>query len=360
MQPPIEEAIRRELRTVQDPELHEDIVTLQMVKAVAVENGKVTVEVELTTPACPMKDRIRGDVEAAVRRVPGVRDVSVTFSAKVRGHARAAAQMPHVRNTIAVGAGKGGVGKSTVAALLAIGLQREGARVGLLDADIYGPSVPAIMGVPGGQSLIRDDGRITPAEALGVKLVSIGFFVDPQQAVVWRGPMVHNMVQQFLANVEWGELDYLVVDLPPGTGDVPLTLAQSIPMTGAVVVCTPQDLALSDARRAIMMYATLKVPCLGIVENMSYYVCPHCGKRDDIFNHGGARRAAQEMQVPFLGEIPLNAGVRAFADEGTPEKCFTSGPAELRDSVLRMVRATAGQISVQVAREEKTPTLHVE
>ncbi len=360
MHQPNQDTIREQLRTVQDPELHEDIVKLNMVKGVAIEDGKVTVEVELTTPACPMKDRIRGDVEAAVRRVPGVRDVSVTFSARVRSHARSAVQMLGVRNTIAVGAGKGGVGKSTVAALLAIGLQREGARVGLLDADVYGPSIPTIMGVPGAQPQVRSDGRIVPVEALGVRLISIGFFVDPQQAVIWRGPMVHNTVQQFLGNAEWGELDYLVVDLPPGTGDVPLTLSQSIPMTGAVVVCTPQDLALADARRAIRMYATLKVPCLGIVENMSYYVCPHCGKRDDIFDHGGARRAAEEMQVPFLGGIPLNAGIRVFADEGTPQNCFTTAQAELRDSILNVVRAAAGQISVRVAREETPPTLSVE
>jgi ATP-binding protein involved in chromosome partitioning len=360
MHQPAQDAILEQLRTVHDPELHRDIVNLNMVRKVSVEEGVVTVEVELTTPACPMKDRIRGDVEAAVRRVPGVRDVSVTFSARVRGHARSAVQMPGVRNTIAVGAGKGGVGKSTVAALLAIGLQREGARVGLLDADVYGPSIPTIMGATDAKPDVGSDGRIVPVEALGVKLISIGFFVDPRQAVIWRGPMVHNTVQQFLGNVEWGELDYLVVDLPPGTGDVPLTLSQSIPMTGAVVVCTPQDLALADARRAIMMYATLKVPCLGIVENMSYYVCPHCGKRDDIFDHGGARRAAEEMQVPFLGGIPLNAGIRLFADEGTPQRCFTAAQAELRDSILNVVRAAAGQVSIRVAQEETPPTLSVE
>ena len=359
MHQPTNEAILEQLRTVQDPEIHQDIVKLDMVKGVTIDGGRVTVDVELTTPACPLKDRIREDVEQAVRRVPGVRDVAVSFSAQVRGRTRGAVQMPGVKNTVAVGAGKGGVGKSTVAALLAIGLQREGARVGLLDADVYGPSIPTIMGVAGARPTVKDY-RIVPVEALGVKLISIGFFVDAEQAVVWRGPMVHGTVQQFLGNVDWGELDYLVVDLPPGTGDVPLTLSQSIPMTGAVAVCTPQDLALADARRAIMMYEKLKVPCLGIVENMSYYVCPHCGKRDDIFDHGGARRAAEGLHVPFLGGIPLNAGIRAFADEGTPEKCFTTAQVELRDAIRSVVRAVAGQISVRWAQETAQPTLSIE
>ena len=359
MSAPTRDAVIEQLQTVDDPELHQDLVTLNMVRNVTVDGGSVAVEVELTTPACPLKDRIRRDVEAAVRRVPGVTKVSVEFSARVRGQVRAAVQMPGVKNVIAVGAGKGGVGKSTVAALLAVGLEREGARVGLLDADVYGPSIPKLMGMEGSRPAMRED-KIVPIEAVGVKLISIGFFIDPEQAVVWRGPMVHGAVQQLLGDVDWGDLDYLVVDLPPGTGDVPLTLSQSIPMTGSVVVCTPQDLALSDARRAIMMYGKLNVPCLGIVENMSYYVCPNCRHRDAIFDHGGAKRAASELNVPFLGEIPLNADLRVFADEGTPQKCFSAADDELRAAVTHVVRAVAGQVSVRVSMAQAQPTLSVQ
>lgn len=359
MRAPTKDTVLAQLRTVKDPELHQDIVKLNMVKDVAIAGGDVKVLVELTTPACPLKNVIREDVEAAVRRVRGVTGVHVDFTAQVRGRPNAAIQMPGVKNVIAVGAGKGGVGKSMVAAMLAVGLQREGARVGLLDADIYGPSIPTIMGVRNRQPEAKND-RIVAIEALGIKLISIGFFVDAEQAVVWRGPMVHGAVQQFLGRVDWGDLDYLIVDLPPGTGDVPLTLSQSIPMTGAVIVCTPQDLALSDARRAIMMYGTLKVPCLGIVENMSYYICPHCGERDSIFDHGGARKAAAAMNVPFLGEIPLNADLRVFADRGTPDKCFTATTDLVRGAIMDVVRATAGQVSVRVAAGESTPTISIE
>jgi ATP-binding protein involved in chromosome partitioning len=359
MTTPSREAIIEQLRTVQDPEIHQDIVKLNMVKDVGIDGGKVTVHVELTTPACPLKDRIRGDVERALRSVPGVKSVAVEFSAHVRGHSRTAVNLPGVKNVLAVGAGKGGVGKSTAAALLAIGLRREGASVGLLDADVYGPSVPTIMGVQGARPGVRDD-MIVPITAFGVKLISIGFFIDAEQAVVWRGPMVHGTVQQFLGKVDWGELDYLVVDLPPGTGDVPLTLSQSIPMTGAVIICTPQDLALSDARRAVMMYEKLNVPCLGIIENMSYYLCPKCGHRDEIFDHGGAEAAAREMNVPFLGAIPLNTKLREFADRGRPEESFTAVDDPVRQAIEQVVRNVAGQISVRVSMESMQPTLSVE
>jgi ATP-binding protein involved in chromosome partitioning len=359
MNAPTREAIVERLRTVNDPEIQKDIVSLNMVKDVVVDGGKVAVAVELTTPACPLKDRIRGDVEGAIRQVPGVTGVEVTFTARVRGQAQMETKLPGVKNVIAVGAGKGGVGKSSVAALIAIGLHREGARVGLLDADVYGPSVPTIMGVSESRPGVQDD-KLVPVDAGGVGVMSMAFFVDAKQAVVWRGPMVHGTVQQFLGNVGWGELDYLVVDLPPGTGDVPLTLSQSIPMTGAIVVCTPQDLALADARRAIMMYEKLNVPCLGIVENMSYYVCPSCGHRDEIFAHGGARRAAEGIGVPFLGEIPLNSQIRAFADAGTMSKAFTETDEQIRGSIEAVVRALAGQVSVRVAVGTQQPTISVE
>ena len=254
-------------------------------------------------------------------------------------------RMAEIKHKLLILSGKGGVGKSTVAVLLACGLQRRGARVGLLDAAVYGPSIPTLMGVPQARPLVADE-RFIPVEACGVKIFSIGFLVDPQQAVIWRGPMVHGAVTQFLQQVDWGELDYLVVDLPPGTGDVPLTLSQTIRMTGAVVICTPQDLALADARKAVKMYRQLNVDCLGIIENMSYYVCPKCGHRDEIFDHGGAAKAARELGVPFLGSIPLNAGIRKFGDSGTPER-YTSRP--------RCVRRRRGPIGSGSTRS-RSPT----
>ena len=267
--------------------------------------------------------------------------------------------LPDVEDIIAVGAGKGGVGKSTVAVLLAVGLQRQGAKVGLLDADVYGPSIPTMMGVAGRQPEVAG-AKLLPIVAAGVKLISIGFLVDPEQAVVWRGPMAHGMVQQFLGQVEWGELDYLIVDLPPGTGDVPLTLSQSIPLTGSVVVCTPQDVALLDAVRALKMYAMLNVPSLGIIENMSYYLCPKCGHRDEIFDHGGAATAAKELEVPFLGEIPLNVSVRVFADDGTPEKLFTKTDTRVREAIEKVVQNVAEQARTGSGTSVRRPTLSMD
>ena len=264
-----------------------------------------------------------------------------------------------IKNIIAVGAGKGGVGKSTAAVLLAVGLQRQGAKVGLLDADVYGPSIPTLMGVREQRPDVVED-KLVPIVSAGVKLISIGFIVSPDQAVVWRGPMVHGVVTQFLGQVEWGQLDYLIVDLPPGTGDVPLTLSQSIPLTGSVIVCTPQDVALMDAVRAMKMYEALKVPCLGIIENMSYYLCPKCGHRDEIFDHGGAATAAKELGVPFLGEIPLNVHLRIYGDEGTPEKSFTKTDTRVREAVELVVRNVAAQVQARSRGNVRLPTLSVE
>ena len=352
------------LRTVNDPELHRDIVTLNMVKGVDVHGGRVALKVELTTPACPLKDQITRDVKAAVMRLDGVEQVDVEFSAQVRGPAKPRVQLPGVKNIVAVGAGKGGVGKSTVAVLLAVGLRREGATVGLLDADVYGPSIPTMMGVRGMRPDIigeeSENPKLVPLVSAGVKLMSIGSIIDPDQAVVWRGPMVHGALQQFIGQVDWGDLDYLIVDLPPGTGDVPLTLSQSIPCTGSVVVCTPQDVALIDARRALRMYQQLNVPSLGIVENMSYYLCPKCGHRDEIFDHGGAAAAAKELGVPFLGEIPLNVSLRVFSDEGAPEKQFTKTDAHVREAIEKVVRNVAGQISVRNMLQVARPTVTIE
>jgi ATP-binding protein involved in chromosome partitioning len=271
---PSKDQVLNALRRVIDPDLHRDIVSLDMVKNVAVCDGHVRVHVELTTPACPLKDKLRQDVTSVVKAMGGVSQVEVEFSARVRSGPMGQASLPGVKNTIAVGAGKGGVGKSTLAVLTAGGLARSGASVGLLDADVYGPSIPKMLGVEGSKPYMVGENRIEPVSAFGVKVISVGFLVPPDQALIWRGPMVHGTIKQFLDQVEWGELDYLVIDLPPGTGDVPLTLAQSIPATGAVVVCTPQDVALADAIRAAKMYNQLNVDLLGIIENMSYFIAP--------------------------------------------------------------------------------------
>ncbi len=348
MATPTRDQVIDSLRTVNDPELHQDLVSLEMVKDVVVADGKVHVHVELTTPACPLKAQIEQDVRAAVEQVDGVTEANVEFSAKVRGMPKPLEAMPGVKNVLAVGAGKGGVGKSTAAVLLAVGLARSGASVGLLDADVYGPSIPTLMGVADRRPEVRDE-RFLPIEADGVKVMSVGFLVPPEQAVIWRGPMVHSLVGQFLNQVEWGELDYLVIDLPPGTGDAPLSLAQAIPMTGAVIVCTPQDLALADAHRAVKMYAQLKVDCLGIIENMSYYLCPKCGHRDEVFDHGGAQKAAGELGVPFLGAIPLNSAIRRVGDEGRPRDYWADTEPAVREAVDSVVGSVAAQISMKNA-----------
>jgi ATP-binding protein involved in chromosome partitioning len=302
-----------------DPDLHRDIVSLDFVRNMKIEGPVVSFDVNLTTPACPVKDRLREQARQAVlQRVPGATDVRVNMTAEVRRpQAPDTSALKSVRNIIAVGSGKGGVGKSTVAANLAVSLAASGARVGLLDADIYGPSVPVMMrsGVPAEP---RADQTIRPGEAHGVTLMSMGYLSPGDQPLIWRGPMAHKALQQSLLGVAWGELDYLVVDLPPGTGDVHLTLVQTVPVTGAVIVSTPQDIGLQISMKTLRMFQQTKVHVLGIVENMSTYVCPHCGERDDLFGHGGARDAAASLGIPFLGEIPLDAAIRRYSDGGTP------------------------------------------
>ena len=347
-----QEQVMDRLRTVNDPELHKDLVSLGMIKEVVIDGTTVRIHVELTTPACPLKEQIQGDVEQAVKQIAGIEVVTIEWSAKVRSSRPGAAALPGVKNVVAVGAGKGGVGKSTMSVLLAYGLHRQGATVGLMDADIYGPSIPTMTGIEG-VPLHVDGEMIVPPEANGIKIISMGFMVERNKALIWRGPMVHGVVKQFLENVAWGELDYLIVDLPPGTGDVPLSLVQTIPITGAVVVCTPQDIALMDACRAVKMYEQLNVPCLGIVENMSYYLCPKCGHRDEVFDHGGVETAAKELGVPFLGEIPLNAQVRIFNDAGTPMRIFTDTEDYVREAIYRVVARAAGQISIK--SDQQTP-----
>ncbi len=354
-----QEQVLEQLRSVKDPELHKDLVSLNMVKDVTIDGPKVRVHIELTTPACPLKEQIQRDVDEAVKRIPGVESVELEWSAKVRSSRGGATDLPGVKNVVAVGAGKGGVGKSTAAVLLAYGLHRTGASVGIMDADVYGPSIPTMTGIEGAKPKVRDN-MIVPPVAGGVKIISIGFMIERDKPLVWRGPMTHGVIKQFLEQVDWGELDYLIVDLPPGTGDVPLTLAQSVPMTGSVVICTPQDIALIDARRAVKMYEQLNVPCIGIIENMSYYLCPKCGHRDELFDHGGAEAAARELDIPFLGEIPLNAKIRIFGDDGTPEKLFTDTEDFVSEAISRVVANTAGQISIKSEIQPAVPTLSIE
>jgi ATP-binding protein involved in chromosome partitioning len=308
------------LSKVMDPDLGKDLVALNMVRNVSVAEGAVSLDLVLTTPACPMKDRMKAEVEAAVRAVPGVTAVEVRVSSYVRAAgdpAEGKRPIPGVRNVVAVASGKGGVGKSTISANLAVALARTGARVGLLDADIYGPSVPTLFRLKG-HRLAGENDMILPADAHGLKIVSIGFLLEDDTPVIWRGPMLMKALEQFLHGTKWGELDYLVVDLPPGTGDVQISLVQMTPVAGAVVVTTPQDLALIDVKKAVRMFEKVGVPILGVIENMSYFLCPHCGGRSEIFGHGGARKACGEMGLRFLGEVPLQMALREASDAGEP------------------------------------------
>jgi ATP-binding protein involved in chromosome partitioning len=312
------EEIRAALSRVTDPDLGRDIVTLGFVKDVQIDGGNVSFAIELTTPACPVRDEMKEDASRAVLSLPGVTKVEVEMTSKVRGTRSEQRDelIQLVKNVVPVASGKGGVGKSTVSANLAVALARLGARVGLMDADVYGPSIPTIMGATTPPT--AQNGTIVPVLCYGVKIVSIGFFVPKGEATIWRGPMLSKLIDKFLGGVEWGELDYLLVDLPPGTGDVQLSLCQKIPLTGAAVVSTPQDLAFNVAEKAISMFTTLHTPVLGLVENMSGFECRHCGHREEIFGSGGARRFAAASGIPFLGEIPLSTDIRTTSDEGNP------------------------------------------
>src|SRR5438067_3751282 len=312
------EDIRAALSQVTDPDLGRDIVTLGFVKDLRVDGENVSFAIELTTPACPVRDQMKEDAHRAVLSLPGVTKVEVEMTSKVRGTQSEQKDelIPLVKNVIPVASGKGAVGKSTVSANLAIALARLGARVGLMDADVYGPSIPTIMRATTPPE--AENGAIVPALCYGVKIVSIGFFVPKGEATIWRGPMLAKLIDKFLGGVAWGELDYLLVDLPPGTGDVQLSLCQRIPLSGAAIVSTPQDLAFNVAEKAISMFTTLRTPVLGLVENMSGFECRHCGQREEIFGSGGARRFAAASGIPFLGEIPLSTDIRTTSDEGNP------------------------------------------
>jgi ATP-binding protein involved in chromosome partitioning len=351
------EQVLAALRTVKDPDLYKDIVTLGMVKHVEVAAGTtVTLRVELTTPACPMKEAIERDIRAALANA-GATQVNLEMTANTR-----AAQgpkkdiLPQVKNVIAVGAGKGGVGKSTLALNIAVGLQRCGAAVGLMDGDVYGPSMPTMLGIKGQVPTVRG-AKILPFHVHGIHAITIGALVEQDKPLIWRGPMAQGAFKQlFSDNTEWPDLDYLVVDLPPGTGDVALTLCQLLPLTGAVIVATPQQVALDDAVRALRMFQTLQVPILGIVENMSYMPLPD-GSVADIFGRGGAERAAQELNVPFLGALPLYPELRTNSDAGKPHANFEGNP-KLAEALNAIVKNVAAQVSVRNMRPA-TPELNI-
>lgn len=313
------EQILEVLSTIQDPDLHKDIVTLGFVTKAEVEGTLASVVINLTTPACPVKDQMRDAAIAKIKALPGIEQVDVEMTAEVRGSNAPRQIAPNIRHFIAVSSGKGGVGKSTVSVNVATALHRMGAKVGLLDADIYGPSVPKMMGEPERPTDKSTSGdRIVPAIHRGMPVMSVDFFVRAEQAVIWRGPMIHKLLQQFLEDVDWGELDYLVLDLPPGTGDAQLSLGQLIPINGGLIVTTPQDVALLDVRKAVSMFEKLDIPVLGVVENMSYYVCPACGHRDNVFSSGGGKRLAGELGVELFGQLPLDAKVAIGGERGIP------------------------------------------
>lgn len=342
------EQIIKKLKEVKDPELKKDIVSLGMVRDIIIEDNTVDVNIELTTPACPLRSEIEESVKKAISTIPEVKNVSVKISANVRRLTNPFQQqqpIDGVKNTIAVASGKGGVGKSTVAANLAVALSVSGATVGLLDADIYGPSVPTMFGInekPGATA----EQKIIPLEKYGIKLMSIGFLLEEDNPVIWRGPLVAQLLQQFLRNVVWGELDYLVIDLPPGTGDAQLTIVQTIPVSGAVIVTTPQDIALIDASRGLQMFNKVNVPVLGIIENMSYFLCPNCGHRTDIFSHGGGKKTAERLNVPFLGEIPIDANLRETSDSGKPI-VIADPESPQSKSFIEISRRIASEISIK-------------
>ena len=333
------------LRSVRDPDLHRDIVALKFVKDLRIEGDRVGFTIELTTPACPVKDQMRDQARAAVMQIPGVAAVDVQMTAQVRSAVTGdlgKTPVPGVKNIIAVGAGKGGVGKTTVAVNLALALSKSGGRVAMIDGDIYGPNVPIMLGIS--TQLTTDGKKIVPAEQYGLQLVSMAFLTNDDSPVIWRGPMLHGVIQQFFREVRWDSIDYLVVDMPPGTGDVALSLSQSVPVSGSVVVTTPQTVSVADTRRAIRMYQKLNVPTLGLIENMSHFVCPTCRHDTDIFGRGGGEALAIELGVPFLGRIPLYEPIRRGGDTGVP--IIVGEPTS---AAAEAFRAAAERLAAQIS-----------
>ena len=352
------DAVIDAMRTVQEPELGRDLITLDMVKNVVIDGSALAMTIELTTPACPLKDEIERTTNAALGAI-GATKVDITWGAVVRrAQPRQAEQLvPGVKNIIAVASGKGGVGKSTVSVNLAVALAQAGASVGLLDADITGPNVPLMLGLAG-QPTASADNKITPLERYGVKAISIQFFVPEGQPIVWRGPLVGGAIQQFLRDVDWGDLDYLVIDLPPGTSDAQLTLAQAVPISGAVLVTTPQEVSLADVGKALAMFQRMSVPVLGLVENMTAFVCPHCGDVSEIFGRGGGERFAAAHDLEYLGGIPLDITVRQGGDVGVPAVAQREpGPAAA--ALTALARTVAARMSVRAMAAAAQPVLTI-
>ncbi len=346
------------------------------VSGVTIREGKVFAAIAIDPARAKAMEPMRARAEATIRAIPGVAGAVVTLTAESarevagapgghahqgdapRRHGRPSEPLPGVKHIIAVASGKGGVGKSTVACNLAVGLAKLGLAVGVLDADLFGPSMPKLFGLNSKPSIAPDGKRLIPLESFGVKVMSIGFLIDEGAPVVWRGPMVVSALNQLLREVVWGELDVLVVDMPPGTGDTQLTMAQNVPLAGAVIVSTPQDLALIDARRGIAMFNQVKIPLLGVVENMSYFVCPHCGGRTDVFSHGGARKEAEKLGVPFLGEVPLDIAIRANSDDGRPVIASMAESAQA-DALLEIARRVADKLATGATGSKPAPRIRI-
>ncbi len=337
------------LRAISEPSIGRSLVDLARVEVHA-EGDHARVTVALATPPGFGTAALERDIEQALAKVAGLSEAQIAFAFRPSVPPASDGQnlVPSVKNVVLVASGKGGVGKSTVAVNLAVALSQAGAKVGLLDADIYGPSVPILLGVRHAKPKTTDGKSLLPIEAHGLSVISIGFFVDPQEAMVWRGPMLHGAIVQFFRDVHWGELDYLVLDLPPGTGDIQLTIAQQVRVAGAVIVTTPQDLSLADAIKAKAMFDKVDVPTLGVIENMSYFVCPHCGARSEIFDHGGGKAAAQKLSVPFLGEVPLVTAIREGSDEGVP---VVAGRPQAPES--KALVEIASKVAAEVARQNE-------
>jgi ATP-binding protein involved in chromosome partitioning len=350
------ESILAALGKVQEPELHKDLVTLNMIQDLESKDGDVSFTIMLTTPACPLRSRIEKEAKEAVLALEGVKQVEIKMDSNVPndGRMRGLVTAP-IRNAIAVASGKGGVGKSTIAVNLAVALAQSGARVGLMDADIYGPNIPTMMGVERMPNPKED--KLIPAEAYNVKMMSMGFLVKPGQPLIWRGPMLNSAIRQFLSDVEWGELDYLIIDLPPGTGDAPLSLAQALPLSGVVIVTLPQNVSLEDASRGLQMFAQLEVPILGVIENMSYLTLPD-GTKMDVFGQGGGEKLASNYNVPFLGAVPMNPEVRVGGDSGKP--IIISDPeSDAALALQEIAQAVAARVSVAALSSGDSPSINI-
>jgi ATP-binding protein involved in chromosome partitioning len=349
-----EEIVLNALKQIIDPDLRKDIVTLGFIKDLMIDGGNVSFRIVLTTPACPVKEQMEAQAIEIVSGLEGVTNVKVTMDAEVpqgRGIANNIA-IPGVKNIIAVSSGKGGVGKSTVAVNLAVSLAQDGAKVGIMDADVYGPNVPMMLGTGYDQPEV-ENGKLIPIKAHGICMISMAVLVPPDKPMILRGPMLHGVVRQFLSDVDWGDLDYLIVDMPPGTGDVQLSLAQLVPVQGAVLVTTPQEVSLSDVRRAVKMFEQVAIPVLGVIENMSYFIAPDTGNRYDIFGKGGGQRLADEYDLNFLGEVPLGMEVREGGDKGIP--VVVSAPESLQSIAFHKVaEEVARQISIEAMKPELT------